>query len=75
MAGAGEINISSESWRLRSTGRIWGDVVTTNFSSEDGAFLRGQMRMEDKVEITDTGSDPHSEALENQPIEPASEEE
>jgi hypothetical protein len=25
-------------------------VVTSSFSSEDGAFYRGQMRMEEKVE-------------------------
>jgi len=69
VAGAVKGNISCGKLEIRATGRIWGDVVTTSFSSEDGAFLRGQMRMEDKVEITGTGADPHSEALENQPVE------
>ena len=69
VAGAVKGNISCGKLEIRATGRIWGDVVTTSFSSEEGAFLRGQMRMEDKVEITGTGADPHSEALENQPVE------
>ena len=30
---------------------MWGDVVTTSFVTEDGAFLRGQIRMEDHVEL------------------------
>jgi len=68
-------NIACGKLEIRATGRIWGDVVTTSFSSEDGAFLRGQMRMEDSVEITGTGTDPRSEALENQPIEITPEEE
>lgn len=67
VAGAVKGNISCGKLEIRATGRIWGDVVTTSFSSEDGAFLRGQMRMEDKVVIT--GADPRSAALENQPIE------
>ena len=69
VAGAVKGNISCGKLEIRTTGRIWGDVVTTSFSSEDGAFLRGQMRMEDKVEITGTGTDPRSDALENQPME------
>ena len=73
VAGAVKGNIACGKLEIRSTCRIWGDVVTTSFTSEDGAFLRGQMRMEDKVEIT--GSDPHSEALENQPMEDSAEEE
>jgi len=75
VAGAVKGNISCAKLEIRATGRIWGDVVTTSFSSEDGAFLRGQMRMEDKVEITGTDLDPRSEALENQPIDITPEEE
>ncbi|MDP2976146.1 MAG: polymer-forming cytoskeletal protein, partial [Anaerolineales bacterium] len=36
---------------IRATGRIWGDVVTVSFATEEGAFLRGQIRMEDAVEL------------------------
>jgi len=44
-------NITCQKLEIRSTGRVWGDVVAVSFSSEDGAFLRGQMRMEERVEI------------------------
>ncbi|PIV26712.1 MAG: hypothetical protein COS37_04990, partial [Anaerolineae bacterium CG03_land_8_20_14_0_80_58_20] len=30
---------------------VWGDVVTTAFVTEEGAFLRGQIRMEERVEL------------------------
>lgn len=51
VAGAVKGNITAEKLEIRSTGRVWGDVVTTAFSTEEGAFLRGQVRMEEKVEI------------------------
>lgn len=52
VAGIFKGNIVCQKLEIRSTGRVWGDVVTGSFSSEDGAFLRGQMRMEEKVELT-----------------------
>lgn len=51
VAGAVKGNITAEKLEIRSTGRIWGDVVTVTFSTEEGAFLRGQMRMEDRVQL------------------------
>jgi hypothetical protein len=30
---------------------VWGDVVTTAFVTEEGAFLRGQIRMEETVDL------------------------
>lgn len=51
VAGTVQGNITCQKLEIRSTGRVWGDVVAVNFSSEDGAFLRGQMRMEEKIEI------------------------
>ncbi|KAF0109925.1 MAG: hypothetical protein FD147_1980 [Chloroflexi bacterium] len=51
VAGAVKGNIFSEKLEIRSTGRVWGDVVTTAFSTEEGAFLRGQVRMEERVEL------------------------
>ncbi len=51
VAGAVKGNITAEKLEIRSTGRVWGDVVTTAFSTEEGAFLRGQVRMEEHVEI------------------------
>jgi len=51
VAGAVRGNITAEKLEIRSTGRVWGDVVTGAFSTEEGAFLRGQIRMEERVEL------------------------
>lgn len=51
VAGAVRGNITAEKIEIRSTGRIWGDVTTVAFSTEEGAFLRGQVCMEEQVEL------------------------
>ncbi len=51
VAGAVKGNIRCGKLEIRSTGRVWGDVVTAALSSEEGAFLRGQVRMEEQVEV------------------------
>ena len=51
VAGAVKGDITAERLEIRSTGRVWGNVVTASFSTEEGAFLRGQITMEDKVDI------------------------
>jgi cytoskeletal protein CcmA (bactofilin family) len=51
VAGAVRGNITTNKLEIRSSGRVWGDVVTTAFVTEDGAFLRGQIRMEEAVEL------------------------
>lgn len=51
IAGAVKGNITAEKLEIRSTGRVWGDVVTTAFSTEEGAFLRGQVRMEEQIDL------------------------
>ncbi|MBU2609522.1 MAG: polymer-forming cytoskeletal protein [Chloroflexi bacterium] len=51
VAGAVRGNITAQKVEIRATGRIWGDVVTVSFATEEGAFLRGQIRMEDAVEL------------------------
>jgi cytoskeletal protein CcmA (bactofilin family) len=51
VAGLLKGNVVCEKLEIRSTGRVWGDVVTTAFSTEEGAFLRGQVRMEDTLDL------------------------
>jgi cytoskeletal protein CcmA (bactofilin family) len=51
IAGTVKGDITAERLEIRSTGKVWGNVVTSAFSTEEGAFLRGQITMEDKVEI------------------------
>lgn len=51
VAGAVRGDITAEKVEIRRTGRVWGDVVTAAFATEEGAFLRGQIRMEEKVDL------------------------
>ena len=51
VAGALRGDITAEKVEIRSTGRVWGDVVTAAFSTEEGAFLRGQIRMEESIDL------------------------
>lgn len=51
VAGALRGNITADKVEVRSTGRIWGDVTTRTFTTEEGAFLRGQIQMEEQVEL------------------------
>ena len=51
IAGTVKGDITAERLEIRSTGKVWGNVVTVSFSTEEGAYLRGQVTMEDKVDI------------------------
>ena len=51
VAGAIKGNITAEKLEIRSTGHVWGDVRTVAFSTEEGAFLRGNITMEEQVSL------------------------
>ncbi len=51
VAGAIKGNITAQKVEIRASGRVWGDIITTAFATEEGAFLRGQIRMEDAVDL------------------------
>ena len=51
VAGAVNGGITAEKLEIRSTGRVWGNVTVTAFSTEEGAFLRGQVTMEDHLDL------------------------
>jgi cytoskeletal protein CcmA (bactofilin family) len=51
VAGAVNGGITAEKLEIRSTGRVWGNVVVIAFSTEEGAFLRGQVTMEDHLDL------------------------
>jgi len=51
VAGAVQGNITAEKVEIRATGRVWGDVVAVAFSTEEGAYLRGQIRMEEEITL------------------------
>lgn len=58
VAGALRGDITAEKVEIRSTGRVWGNVITAAFATEEGAFLRGQITMEDHVNIDVPASSP-----------------
>lgn len=51
VAGSLKGSITAQRVEITRSGRVWGDVVTTSFSTEEGAFLRGQIQMEDEVDL------------------------
>ena len=51
VAGAVKGNITAQKVEIRASGRVWGDIITSAFATEEGAFLRGQIRMEDAVDL------------------------
>jgi cytoskeletal protein CcmA (bactofilin family) len=76
VAGSVKGNITAEKLEIRSTGRVWGDVVISAFASEEGAFLRGQVRMEDRVDLQldeKNESEPVPAPSEPEPVPPAEE--
>jgi cytoskeletal protein CcmA (bactofilin family) len=78
VAGAVRGDITAEKVEIRATGRVWGNVVTAAFATEEGAFLRGQIRMEEQVEVhpapVPAETAPETENEEANPVEEASEE-
>jgi cytoskeletal protein CcmA (bactofilin family) len=70
VAGAVKGNITAQKVEIRSSGRVWGDIITTAFATEEGAFLRGQIRMEDAVDLDlDDPSGMPATPEQNQPVE------
>ena len=51
VAGMVRGDITAEKVEIRRTGRVWGNVVSAAFATEEGAFLRGQITMEEKVDL------------------------
>ena len=58
VAGAVRGNIIAEKLEIRSTGRVWGDVKVVALATEEGSFLRGQIQMEDTIDLTRYGLAP-----------------
>ena len=70
VAGAMRGDILAEKVEIRAGGRVWGDVTTAAMSTEEGAFLRGQIQMEEKVHLGITQPVPEATTAENGSQEP-----
>ena len=51
VAGFVQGNIEAEKLEIRSSGHVWGDVKVVSFKTEEGAFLRGTVTMEEEITI------------------------
>jgi cytoskeletal protein CcmA (bactofilin family) len=51
VAGSVKGNIRAQRLEIMGSGRVWGDVTTVSLSTEDGAFLRGQITMEETLDL------------------------
>lgn len=67
VAGALRGDVLAEKVEIRATGRVWGDVITTSMSTEDGAFLRGQIQMEEKISLGITQPVPEAVTIAENP--------
>lgn len=47
VGGSLQGDITAGKVTIQATGRVWGDLITGAFATEEGAYLRGQVRMED----------------------------
>ena len=50
VGGSVRSDIQAKRVEIRSTGLVWGDVTAVRFSTEEGAYLRGKIQMEEEVE-------------------------
>jgi len=74
VSGAVNGQIVAEKLEIRATGRVYGDVTTLSFSTEEGAFLRGKVTMEENVNLSDL-PEPSQEEAEIEAIEEEQQEE
>ncbi|MGD8604293.1 MAG: polymer-forming cytoskeletal protein [Anaerolineales bacterium] len=51
VAGSVKGDILAAKVEILKSGRVWGDVTTVAFSTEEGAFLRGAITMEDELDL------------------------
>jgi cytoskeletal protein CcmA (bactofilin family) len=49
VGGSVRSDIQAKRVEIRATGRVWGDVTTIRFSTEEGAYLRGKIQMEEET--------------------------
>mgnify|MGYP001360768536 CR=1 len=52
VAGAVNGKIKAKKLEIRASGRVYGDVTVEAFATEEGAFLRGTVTMEEQVDLS-----------------------
>ena len=69
VAGAVNGQILAVKLEIRATGRVFGDVTVKSFSTDEGAFLRGKVTMEEEVDLSDLPDSSENPDLESEPPE------
>jgi len=65
VGGSVRSDIKAKRVEIRSSGKVWGNVTTVLFSTEEGAYLRGKIQMEDEAPESDVLEEPLQEKQEN----------
>jgi len=73
VSGSIKGDVTAYKVEITESGRVWGDVITTSFSTEEGAFLRGNITMEDQLDLgfveetpVESEGDPEGEEVEQE---------
>lgn len=61
VSGTLEGDVTAQRVEITATGRVYGDVTSVSFSTEEGAFLRGKITMEDELTLDLPEADSESE--------------
>jgi len=64
VAGIVRGDITAHKVEIRASGRVWGNVTTLAFATEEGAFLRGQIQMEEELDLKLSAADSEDAAAE-----------
>lgn len=76
VGGSIRSDIKAKRVEIRSTGKVWGNVSTVRFSTEEGAYLRGKIQMEDEplqpavVEDPEPAPDPEKKEAQKPELKP-----
>ena len=67
VAGTVRGDLTAHKVEIRASGRVWGNVTTKAFATEEGAFLRGQIQMEEEINLNLPKDEPAAPAAETEP--------
>ncbi len=67
VAGTVRGDITAHKVEIRASGRVWGNVTTITFATEEGAFLRGQIQMEEELDLALSKGEPEEKQAAPEP--------
>jgi len=73
VAGTVRGDLTAHKVEIRASGRVWGNVTTKIFATEEGAFLRGQIQVEDEIDLRLPKEEPEPAPEESEASEEESE--